>query len=171
MNAWSSVLVAFMDSERTTGLSWRSWLYPERQTAVTWAASDSSRSMTAPRSRAVSEMATWVPSIRTSWQSTLSSSWLEPSHSSCDFAAFRWSLQALSQALMSAIHAANLLNVRDNAIISKLQRMLILCLQWTLSRGSTLIKPWLSKYLYKIRMFNFYVRHTVYIMLVVFVYQ
>jgi len=82
MNAWTSVLVAFMDSERTTGLSWRSWMYPERQTAVTWAASDSSRSMTTPRSRAVSEMATWVPSTRTSWQSTLSSSWVEPSHSS-----------------------------------------------------------------------------------------
>jgi len=56
MNAWTSVLVAFMDSERTTGLRWRSLLYPERQTVVMWAASDSSRSMTTPRSRAVSEM-------------------------------------------------------------------------------------------------------------------
>jgi len=33
---------------------------------VTWAASDSSRSMTTPRSRAVSEMATRVPNTRTS---------------------------------------------------------------------------------------------------------
>ena len=110
MNAWTSVLVAFMDSERTTGLSWRSWLYPEQQTAMTWAASDSSRSMTTPRSRVVSEMATRVPSTRTSWQSTLSNSWLEPSHSNCVFAAFSRSLHALSQALMSAIHAANLMS-------------------------------------------------------------
>jgi len=65
--------------------------------------------MTTPRSRAVSEMATRVPSTRTSWQLTLSTSWLEPSHNSCVFAAFSRSLHALSQALMSATHAANLL--------------------------------------------------------------
>jgi len=39
MNAWTSVLVAFTDNDRTTDQSWRSWLYAERQTAVTWAAS------------------------------------------------------------------------------------------------------------------------------------
>ena len=37
--------------------------------------------MTTPRSQAVSEIATRVPSTRTSWQSTLSTSWFEPCYS------------------------------------------------------------------------------------------
>ena len=70
------------------------------ETPETWAASDSSRSMTTPRSRAVSEMATRVPSTRLSRQSTLSNSWLEWSHSNCVFAAFSWSLHTLSHDLL-----------------------------------------------------------------------